>query len=57
MLYGVSEGKLGVMDFDGENYRVLAEDAKTGTEVKISKNNKWLYYLDVDNKLMRVQIN
>lgn len=56
MLYGVDEGKLYVMDFDGENKREIVSDAKIGTEVKVSKNNRWMYYLGGDGKLKRVVI-
>lgn len=56
MVYGVKDSKLVVADFDGENYRVLAEGVKAGTEVKISGNNRWMYFLDETGELIRMQI-
>lgn len=56
MLYTVEDGKLCVMDFDGANKREIVSGAKDGTEVKISKNNRWMYYLSQDLKLKRVVI-
>lgn len=57
MLYGVEGEKLVVMDFDGENRREITDGAKAGTEVKISKNNRWMYFVGEDSKLKRVVIN
>lgn len=57
MMYGIYEGGLVVMDFDGLNKRTVIEngvDAKG--EVRVSRNDKWLYYLSADGKLMRAVI-
>ncbi|MBR2588941.1 PEGA domain-containing protein [Candidatus Saccharibacteria bacterium] len=48
LLGNIVDGKLSVLDFDGQNLRELA---KTDSSAVISRNNKWLYYdLTVDGK-------
>ena len=48
LLGNIVDGKLNVLDFDGQNLRELA---KTDSSAVISRNNKWLYYdLTVDGK-------
>lgn len=56
MLYENRNGELVVEDFDGENEVRIAEDLKVGSEVKISKNNKWIYFVSDENNLSRVRI-
>lgn len=57
MIYDISsEGELNVADFDRENQRKMTDNALQGTEVKISKNNRWMYFVSKDNKLSRVII-
>ncbi len=56
MIYEIVDGRLSVMDFDNENDREIASDVKDGLEIKISKNNKWIYFVNSENKLSRVKI-
>ena len=56
MLYENKDGQLVVTDFDGENKVEIADGMKIGSKVKISKNNKWIYFVDAENKLSRVKI-
>ena len=65
LMYGVEGGRLVVMDFDGENRReivgeeLVAKSAKVSSagEVRISRNEKWMYFLGEDRGLYRVRIN
>ena len=55
MIYDVSfEGVLTVADFDRENLREMTDVVMPETEVKVSKNDKWMYFLSKNNKLSRV---
>lgn len=56
MMYEIHDGQLNVMDFDNENQRSVVSDAKDGSEIKISKNNKWIYFVNNANMLSRVKI-
>ena len=51
MIYSVSDGELGVYDFDGLNHRVLAKNVSRHFPVTIT-NDKWLYYFS-DDSLVR----
>ena len=56
LMYRVEDGELVVSDFDGRNEVIIAENVKNGTEVKISRNDKWMYYLSAENVLRRAVI-
>lgn len=57
MIYEISpEGELSVADFDRENLRKMTDGVKSGTEVKISKNNRWMYFVSSENRLSRIII-
>ena len=57
MIYDISpEGMLIVADFDRENLRKMTDSALPGAEIKISKNNRWMYFVSNDNKLSRIVI-
>lgn len=53
----VNTEKLTVVDYDGKNMRDIV---KTGVsddgEVKIARNERWMYYLGVDKGLYRVEV-
>ncbi|MBR3368477.1 PEGA domain-containing protein [Candidatus Saccharibacteria bacterium] len=57
VIYDISsEGVLTVADFDRGNQRKMTENALPGAEVKISKNDKWMYFVSKENKLSRIVI-
>ena len=59
LLYGVSENELYVWDFDGENKRLLSQNAALFPAI-ISANNHWLYYIakiDEQTALVRERVN
>lgn len=56
LMYRVEDGELVVFDFDGKNVVTIASNVKNGTEVKISRNEKWMYYLTADDVLRRAVI-
>ena len=56
MIYFVSDGELKVSDFDGANFHEMTDDFLEDAEVKISKNNRYMYYVSKSNKLSRIKI-
>jgi hypothetical protein len=52
-MYSVVGGKLVVWDFDGANRRNIA-DVMDGSSMVISSNNRWMYYLNVDEAQEKV---
>ena len=57
MVYDISsEGTLFVADFDRENQREMTDNVKAETKTKISKNNRWLYFISKENRLSRIVI-
>lgn len=57
LLRVIEGGKLSVFDFDGENKReIVPEGVRSGTEVRISRNERWMYYLREDGGFYRIKI-
>lgn len=56
MLFENENGILSVMDFDKENVHIISDDVLLHGEIKISRNNKWIYYFSKEGMLSRVRI-
>lgn len=54
MFYAIEDGKVVVWDFDGLNKRSLVEGVKGG--VVLSKNGKWLYFVNDKGVLTGVKV-